>query len=155
MSKIEVPGTAQKYLDATVSEDVGRLLQCYSASADICWFPGSPDWFVHGLDNVKKAWTDWFQAPPMHFRSWEWLDGPYGEQSGDLMWCWGILHAVYDTAEDPPTTGVPQDKRISWVFRREGAEWRIAAETWSRPRIDDYLTPDDPETLRYRPFGEE
>lgn len=153
--EIELPPVADQFFEATVKEDVELLVGCFAKGFDVCWFPGSPDWFVHGVGDLEKAWTDWFASPPMHFTSWKWLQGPFGEQSGDLMWSWGILDATYDTTEDPPRKDVHQNKRVSWIFRREDGEWRLAAEHWSRPRLDDYLTPDDPETIKFRPYGED
>ena len=153
-AKVELPPEAQQFFDALVAEDEERFMAVYGP--DVVWFPGSPDWFVPGLDNARKSWGEWFADPPAHFTSWRWIDGPYGERTDDLIWAWGILEATFDNTATPPVKGVVQNKRVSWIWRGSGEDWRLAAEHWSRPRRDDYLSEEalDPEMLRYKRFGE-
>jgi ketosteroid isomerase-like protein len=152
--KIELPDNIfERFVDAHVEMDLDALRD--TLADDTTWLSGGPGWMVHGADGVVSVRSREWDNPNAKIRSLKWIDGPYGEQQGDLICAWGIVQLEMDVKE-PEKTAERLDKRCVMILRRDEGEWRVLMDCWSRPRINEYVTffDDDPKTVSYYDYSE-
>ncbi len=136
----EAEAVREAYMNAVLNEDPESAIAQYAD--DTCRFPSGPNWFVHGVEEVRKEWSEWTDHPPVRYRAFRWVDGPHGEVEGSLAWIAGVLEQDYDSEHGPMSRQI----RVSMILRKEADGWRIAMEHNSRPSS----TPYEPGESKYR-----
>lgn len=133
-----------KQFELVIGQEAAEICQNYVPDEKTLIFAEGPRYSTMGYTNISKEWRDFCDCG-IKVEKFEWLEGPFTEESDDFAWVAGIVLVRYSVKGQ-----LMQKKfRTTYVLKKnEANQWKIRHEHVSFPvddpiGIGDWLKPDE------------
>lgn len=126
--------TINSFYKAIIDKKAEEICQKYVPDENTYVVLEGPRFTTLGYSNIEKGWKD-FCDSALSLKSIDWMEGPLGEESGEMAWLSGIIQLTVLVKEKEFTVRF----RASFVLMKNNREnWQIRHEHVSAPMEDPY-----------------